>query len=67
MNTAYDPDGNIEFAKMLTMVNQIKYGQEPARFTARAYAAKGKPHIFIYSLMFSFNATNDAVWCIACI
>jgi para-nitrobenzyl esterase len=50
MNTAYDPDGNTEFSKMLTMVNTDKVWAEPARFTARAYAAKGKPaYIYLFS------------------
>ena len=50
MNAAYDPDGNSEFAKMLTMVNTDKVWAEPARFTARAYAAKGKPaYIYLFS------------------
>jgi para-nitrobenzyl esterase len=40
---AYDPDGTNEFAKMLTMVNTDKVWAEPARFTARAFAAKGQP------------------------
>jgi len=41
--TAYDPDGTNEFAKMLTMVNTDKVWAEPARFIARAFAAKGQP------------------------
>lgn len=50
MNKAYDPDGNTEFAEMLTMVNTDKVWAEPARFTARAYAAKGKPaYIYFFS------------------
>ena len=40
---AYDPDGTNEFPKMLTMVNTDKVWAEPARFTARAFAAKGQP------------------------
>ena len=43
----YDPDGNTEFAKMLTMVNTDKVWAEPARFTASAFVAKGAP-AFIY-------------------
>jgi para-nitrobenzyl esterase len=50
MNKAYDPDGNTEFAKMLTMVNTDKVWAEPARFTARAFAAKGMPaYIYLFS------------------
>ncbi len=44
---AYDPDGTNEFAKMLTMVNTDKVWAEPARFTARAFVAKGEP-AYIY-------------------
>ena len=43
MSAAYDPDGTTEFARMLTMVNTDKVWAEPARFTARAFAAKGAP------------------------
>lgn len=50
MNTAYDPDGNTEFEKMLTMVNTDKVWAEPARFTARAFVAKGKPaYVYLFS------------------
>ena len=46
----YDPDGTTEFAKMLTMVNTDKVWAEPARFTARAFAAKGAPaYIYLFS------------------
>jgi len=44
---AYDPGGNTDFAKMLTMVNTDKVWAEPARFTARAFFAKGEP-AYIY-------------------
>jgi len=44
---AYDPDGNTDLAKMLTMVNTDKVWAEPARFTARAFFAKGEP-AYIY-------------------
>ena len=40
---AYDPAGTNEFAQMLTMANTDKVWAEPARFTARAFAAKGQP------------------------
>lgn len=50
MNKAYDPDGNTEFAKMLTMVNTDKVWAEPARFTAISFASKGKPaYIYLFS------------------
>ena len=50
MSAAYDPDGATDFAKMLTMVNTDKVWAEPARFTARAFAAKGAPaYIYLFS------------------
>jgi para-nitrobenzyl esterase len=46
----YDPDGNTEFARMLTLVNTDKVWAEPARLTARAFAAKGAPaYIYLFS------------------
>ena len=33
----YDPDGNTDFAKMLTFVNTDKVWAEPARFTATCF------------------------------
>jgi para-nitrobenzyl esterase len=47
---AYDPDGKTEFAKMLTLVNTDKVWGEPARFTARAFSAKGIPaYLYLFS------------------
>ncbi|QIP14169.1 carboxylesterase family protein [Spirosoma aureum] len=47
---AYDPDGNTEFARMLTLVNTDKVWAEPARFTARAFVAKGAPaYLYLFS------------------
>jgi len=49
-NTVYNPDTTIEFARMLTMVNTDKVWAEPARFTARAFVAKGAPaYIYLFS------------------
>lgn len=46
----YDAEGNTEFAKMLTLVNTDKVWAEPARFTARAYAAKGRSaYVYLFS------------------
>ncbi len=46
----YDPDGKTDFAEMLTMVNTDKVWAEPARLTARAFAAKGAPaYIYLFS------------------
>jgi len=47
MTAAYDPDGTTDFAEMLTMVNTDKVWAEPARLTARAFAANGAP-AYIY-------------------
>ena len=50
MSAAYDPDGATDFARMLTLVNTDKVWAEPARFTARAFAAKGTPaYIYLFS------------------
>jgi para-nitrobenzyl esterase len=50
MSAAYDSDGATDFAMMLTMVNTDKVWAEPARFTARAFAAKGAPaYIYLFS------------------
>ncbi|WP_316838490.1 carboxylesterase/lipase family protein [Pedobacter gandavensis] len=48
---AYDPKGTIELAEMLTMINTDKVWAEPARFTAKAFTAKGD-QAFIY--LFSY-------------
>jgi para-nitrobenzyl esterase len=52
---AYDADGKTEFAKMLTLVNTDKVWAEPARFTARAFVAKGTP---AYVYLFSYVADS---------
>src|SRR5436190_595781 len=50
MSAVYDPHGTNDFAWMLTMVNTDKVWAEPARFTARAFAAKGVPaYIYLFS------------------
>jgi para-nitrobenzyl esterase len=47
---AYDPDGNKEFAEVVTMFNTDKVWAEPARFTASSFAAVGEPaYIFLFS------------------
>jgi len=47
---AYDPDGNADFGKMRTLVNTDNVWAEPARFTARAFVAKGEPaYIYLFS------------------
>jgi len=48
--TAYDPDGNKEFAEVQTRFNTDKVWAEPARFTASSFAAVGDPaYIFLFS------------------
>lgn len=50
LRKAYDPDGTVVFAKMLTLVNTDKVWAEPARFTARAFVAKGAPaYVYLFS------------------
>jgi para-nitrobenzyl esterase len=47
---AYDPDGNKEFAEVVTMFNTDKVWAEPARFAASAFATMGDPaYIFLFS------------------
>ncbi len=49
-NAAYDPDGNKEFAEVVTRFNTDKVWAEPARFTAKSFAAVGDPaYIFLFS------------------
>jgi para-nitrobenzyl esterase len=40
---AYDPDGTAELRTLLTMAGTDRVQAEPARFTARAFVAKGAP------------------------
>jgi para-nitrobenzyl esterase len=48
--TAYDPDGNKEFAEIQTRFNTDKVWAEPARFVASTFAAAGEPaYIFLFS------------------
>jgi para-nitrobenzyl esterase len=46
---AYDPDGNKEFAEVLTRFNTDKVWAEPARFVAGIYAAKDPAYLFLFS------------------
>ncbi|HCY42359.1 MAG TPA: carboxylesterase [Prolixibacteraceae bacterium] len=47
---AFDPDGNKEFAEVITKFNTDWVWGEPARFTARSFAAAGDPaYIFLFS------------------
>ena len=58
-STVYDADGNTEFPKMLTQANTDKVWAEPARFTARAFAAKGAP---AYIYLFSYVSPSVQQW-----
>ena len=50
VETAYDPDGKTDFAKMLTLVNTDKVWAEPARFTARIFTEKKVPaYLYLFS------------------
>lgn len=52
---AYDPDGNKDFAEVITMFNTDKVWAEPARFTAESFVAKGVPaYLFLFSYVPSF-------------
>ena len=51
---AFDPDGNKEFAEVMTKFNTDWVWGEPARMTARAYVAKGAP---AYVFQFGYVAT----------
>lgn len=55
----YDPDGNTEFPRVLSMVNTDKVWAEPARFTARAFTAKGAP---AYIYLFSYVSPSMQQW-----
>jgi para-nitrobenzyl esterase len=57
--TAYDADGNTDFAKMLAFVNTDKVWAEPARFTARAFTAKSTP---VYLYLFSYVPVSMKDW-----
>lgn len=48
---AYDPDGNKEFAEVITKFNTDWVWGEPARMTARTFVAEGNP---AYMYLFSF-------------
>lgn len=62
---AYDPKGSLGFPEMLTQVNTDKVWAEPARFTARAFAAKGNPaYLYLFSYVADAlrqNADNASV------
>jgi para-nitrobenzyl esterase len=52
---AYDPDGNKEFAEVLTRFNTDKVWAEPGRFVASSITAGGNPaYIFLFSYVPAF-------------
>lgn len=53
---AYDPEGNKEFAEVLTKFNTDWAWGEPARMTARAFVAKGAP-----TYMYQFGYVPSAM------
>ena len=56
---AYDPNDTINFAKMLTLINTDRVWAEPARFTARAFVASGKP---AYVYLFCYVSPSAQQW-----
>lgn len=55
-STAYDPDGNSEFAEVITKFNSDWVWAEPARMTANAFEAKGSP---VYFYQFSYVPSSQ--------
>jgi para-nitrobenzyl esterase len=58
-NAAYDPDGNKDFAEVLTRFNTDWAWGEPARFTVRAFVANEQP-AYIYH--FGYVSASSRVW-----
>lgn len=44
---AYDPDGTVEFSKLMTMITTDRVWAEPARFTAHTFSKSGAP-VYVY-------------------
>lgn len=55
---AYDPDGTRTLPELLTMAITDRVWAEPARFAARAYAAKGAP-AFVYRFSYVAAAMRE--------
>ncbi|MFA6838980.1 MAG: carboxylesterase/lipase family protein [Dysgonamonadaceae bacterium] len=55
----YNPNGDTEFAEMITMVNTDKVWAEPARFTAKAFTSKNVP---TYIYLFSYVSPSMKEW-----
>lgn len=55
----YYSDDTTNFAKMLSMFNTDRVWAEPARFTARAFVAKGEP---AYIYLFSYISPSMQQW-----
>ncbi len=53
---AFDPKGETDFAKLLTLINTDKVWAEPARFTARAFNQIEQP---VYMYLFSYVAESQ--------
>ncbi len=55
---AYDPDGNKEFAEVITKFNTDWVWGEPARMTARVFETKGQP-VFIFQFGYVSPAMRE--------
>jgi para-nitrobenzyl esterase len=55
---AYDPDGRIDLPTLLVMAGTDRVQAEPARFTARAFTAKGAP-AFVYRFSYVPASMRD--------
>lgn len=55
---AYDPDGNADFATLLTTVTTDRVWAEPARLTARAFTQQGAP-AYLYRFSYVADSLKD--------
>lgn len=55
----YDPNDTMNFVKMLTLINTDRVWAEPARFTARTFAAAGES---AYIYLFSYVSPSALQW-----
>ena len=55
---AYDPDGNKEFAEVITKFNTDWVWGEPARMTARVFETRGQP-VFIFQFGYVLPAMRE--------
>jgi para-nitrobenzyl esterase len=57
---AYDPDGSIDLKTLISLAGADRIQSEPARFTARAFTAKGVP-VYVYRFSYVQEAMRQ-VW-----